>query len=137
MRHISKIIIHCSATVEGQDFNIDNIDRWHKARGWSSVGYHYVIRLDGTLEKGRKLKDIGAHAKYHNRESIGICYIGGLDEQKQPKDTRTPEQDITLVNLLTYLRGRFPDAKIIGHNEVSAKACPSFDVQEAYGWLND
>lgn len=73
MRTISEIIIHCSATVEGKDFFVKDIDRWHKQRGFKMVGYHFVIRLDGTIEQGRPLEMIGAHCTGHNAHSIGIC----------------------------------------------------------------
>ena len=89
MRYISEIIIHCSATKEGLDFNVNDLRRWHKAQGWKDVGYHFVITLDGTIEQGRALEEIGSHTKGHNAHSIGICYIGGLDKNGKPKDTRT------------------------------------------------
>jgi N-acetylmuramoyl-L-alanine amidase len=132
MREIREIIIHCSATPENKSFTAKDIDTWHRQRGYNGIGYHYVIRLDGSVENGRGLEQIGAHAYGHNAFSIGICYIGGCDEKMNPKDTRTPEQVVSLIKLLKVLRQKYPNAKIIGHNEVSDKACPSFDVQE---WL--
>lgn len=84
-RKISEIIIHCADTPEGRDDSIEDIRRWHKARNFKDVGYHYVIRLDGTLEKGRMIEDVGAHCTGHNAESIGICYIGG-----KTADMKTP-----------------------------------------------
>lgn len=138
MRKIKEIIIHCSATQEGKDFGAKHIRRWHmNGNGWSDIGYHYVITLNGMVQLGRDESVIGAHAKGHNKHSIGICYIGGIDVQGNPKDTRTPQQDAALVNLLKILKEKYPEAHIMGHNEVSGKACPSFDVQEAYGWLNE
>lgn len=89
MRYINEIIIHCSDTKEGLDFNANDIDRWHKQKGWKRIGYHYVILLNGTIEQGRELEAVGAHTKGHNAHSIGICYIGGLDKNGKPKDTRT------------------------------------------------
>ena len=89
MRFISEIIIHCSATKETLDFNVNDLRRWHKAQGWKDVGYHFVITLDGTIEQGRALEEIGSHTKGHNAHSIGIVYIGGLDKNGKPKDTRT------------------------------------------------
>jgi N-acetylmuramoyl-L-alanine amidase len=132
MREIREIIIHCSATPENKSFTAKDIDTWHRQRGYNGIGYHYVIRLDGSIENGRGLEQIGAHAYGHNAFSIGICYIGGCDEKMNPKDTRTPEQTVSLIKLLQVLRQKYPNAKIIGHNEISDKACPSFDVQE---WL--
>ena len=101
MRKVDKIIIHCSATKEGQDFNANDINNWHNAKGWNGIGYHYVIKLDGTVEQGRPVEISGAHTKGHNKGSIGVCYIGGLDANGKAKDTRTPEQ----VNSLRVLIG--------------------------------
>lgn len=129
MRPIEKVIIHCSATPEGRHHDVHDIRRWHKARGWSDCGYHYVILLDGTIQQGRPLQRAGAHTKGFNSKSIGVCYIGGVDASMKPKDTRTLEQKEalkTLLNSLKMLYGRFT---VHGHNEFSAKACPSFNVQ--------
>ena len=108
MRRINKIIIHCAATVEGADFDWTDIDKWHKKRGWSGIGYHYVITLDGKIQSGRPLKKIGAHAKGFNRNSIGVCYIGGLDGERKPKDTRTDAQKKALIDLLSWLKIEHP-----------------------------
>jgi len=133
MREIDKIIIHCSATKEGQEISEETIDEWHKARGWKGIGYHYVIGLDGIIEYGRPITETGAHVKNHNKGSIGICYIGGLDSvSKTAKDTRTPEQIATLLELLRVLKKLHPNATIHGHNEFSAKACPCFDAYNEY-----
>ena len=88
MRQINDIIVHCSATKEGRDYTVADIDRWHKARGWRCIGYHYVIYRDGSVHAGRPVEQIGAHVTNHNANSIGICYIGGLDASGNPKDTR-------------------------------------------------
>lgn len=131
MRRISEIIVHCSATAEGKDFTVQDITRWHKARGFRTIGYHYVIYRDGSIHQGRPLSEIGAHASGHNAQSIGVCYIGGCAANgKTPKDTRTPEQKKALRNLLQSLREKFPKATIHGHREFANKACPSFDVAE-------
>lgn len=133
MREIDKIIIHCSATIEGQEISAATIDEWHKARGWRGIGYHYVVGLDGMIEYGRPITETGAHVKNHNKGSIGICYIGGLDSvSKTAKDTRTPEQIATLLELLRVLKKLHPNATIHGHNEFSAKACPCFDAHNEY-----
>lgn len=130
MREINEIILHCSATKEGKEYHARHIDTWHRARGFAKIGYHYVITLDGKLEKGRALDEVGAHALGHNLNSIGICYIGGLDDCGNPKDTRTNQQKFALSCLLTQLHARWPHARIIGHCEVAKKACPCFDVSE-------
>ena len=135
MRKITEIIIHCAATKDGAKFTAEDIDRWHKQRGFDRIGYHYVIDLDGTIEPGRDLDCIGAHCKGHNVNSIGICYIGGVDANLKPKDTRTPEQKSSLLLLLKFLRAKFPDAKIYGHRDFSDKACPSFDAKTEYANL--
>lgn len=128
MRDIDMIIWHCAATKEGQDFTVDDIRSWHKAKGWSDIGYHYVIELDGTVKNGRPVAVVGAHVKGKNAHSIGICYVGGLDRNGDPKDTRTPEQKRALYELTTTLRNRFPGATVHGHNEFANKACPCFDA---------
>lgn len=134
MRKIDKIIIHCSATPEGKDFDWTDIDRWHKQRGWSGIGYHYVIKLNGNIQSGRALEKIGAHAKGYNRKSIGVCYIGGVDNKLRPKDTRTPEQKKALIDLLNFLKLEHPEAEILGHRDLPnvTKACPSFHAYEEY-----
>lgn len=132
-RTIDTIIIHCSATKANQDIGAKEIDRWHRARGWLKIGYHLVIRRDGTTEFGRPLHQAGAHAKDHNANSIGICLVGGLSTRGRPYMNFNDEQMITLLHWLREYRKQFPGARIIGHNEVNPqKACPSFDVQ---AWL--
>ncbi|MBQ0023122.1 MAG: N-acetylmuramoyl-L-alanine amidase [Prevotellaceae bacterium] len=129
MREITEIIIHCSATAEGKDFGAADIDRWHKNRGWSCIGYHFVVRLDGTVEQGRQMRMAGAHCAGHNMCSIGVCYIGGCAaDGVTPKDTRTEAQKRALKNIVTVLKACYPNATIHGHREFSAKACPCFDV---------
>jgi N-acetylmuramoyl-L-alanine amidase len=136
MRNINLIIIHCSATKEGQNFHLKDIDRWHRERGYKKVGYHYVIDLDGTVEKGRDESEIGAHCQGKNKNSIGICYVGGLDINGKPKDTRTKEQKEALWNLLRELLVKYPKATIHGHRDFANKACPSFDVSKEYDIIN-
>jgi len=134
MREINKIIIHCSATPEGREHDVEDIRAWHKARGWKNVGYHYVIKLDGTIQVGRNLRQQGAHAYGHNADSIGICYIGGMTKGgKKAKDTRTKAQKQSMAQLVWQLNEEFGgNLEVIGHNEVSNKACPSFDVSEDF-----
>ena len=137
MRTIDKIILHCAATKEGRDIKTETIKSWHvKGNGWSDIGYHYVIELDGTVKKGRPIYRSGAHTKGHNTGSIGVCYIGGIDIEKKPKDTRTEAQRNAMDELINELLVEYPNATIHGHNEFSAKSCPSFDVQKEYGAPN-
>lgn len=132
MRNINEIIIHCSATPEGKHFTAKDIDQWHKQRGFSGIGYHFVVLLDGTIEKGRPIEKVGAHVAGRNTGTIGICYIGGLTKDgKTPKDTRTPQQKQSLINLCKSLISNYPPIKrISGHNEYAKKACPSFNVRK-------
>lgn len=134
-RKIDRIILHSTATPEGRDVDAETITRWHKNKGWSTIGYHYVVKLDGTIENGRSVHDIGAHARGYNRTSIGVVYVGGCDDEMQPKDTRTVEQCMALANLLEALLDLYPNATLHGHNEFAQKACPSFNVQEEYSFL--
>ena len=133
MRKINKIIIHCSATPEGRDVSPEEIKRWHvEERGWSDVGYHFIITIDGVVHSGRTIEIQGAHTKGHNSESIGVCYVGGMDkEMKYAKDTRTEEQKESLINLICELKDIY-DCKVYGHNNFSNKECPSFDAKNEY-----
>lgn len=131
-RAITEIIIHCSATPPEMDIGRKEIDLWHRKRGWLMIGYHRVIRRDGTIEVGRKIEMAGAHARGHNKQSIGICLVGGVNGNGKPDDNFEREQRAALFNLVGELHGRWPEARILGHNEISHKACPSFDVQ---AWL--
>jgi N-acetylmuramoyl-L-alanine amidase len=134
-RKISEIIVHCSATPAGRDVRAADINAWHKKRGFKCIGYHYVIKLDGTVERGRSESTIGAHCLGHNVNSIGVCYVGGCDADMSPCDTRTDAQKQSLLALLADLRRRYPDAKIYGHRDFAAKACPSFDATAEYSNL--
>lgn len=132
MRKINLIIIHCTATIEGRDYTVSTIDSWHRQRGFDCIGYHYVIYRDGTVHIGRSIYKVGAHCKGHNANSIGVCYVGGVGKDGNPKDTRTPQQRDALVNLLMRLKRQFPQAVIRGHRDFAAKACPSFDATAEY-----
>jgi N-acetylmuramoyl-L-alanine amidase len=134
-REISKIIVHCSATREEQPVSVETIRKWHKLRGWSDIGYHYIVDLNGQVHAGRDVSRVGAHVKGHNTGSVGVCYIGGLDKDGEPKDTRTFEQDVALTYLLKLLTHQYEGSTLHGHNEFSSKACPCFDVQAEYGWI--
>lgn len=160
-RRIDKLIIHCSAVGPKQTSSARQIDAWHRAKGWQMIGYHYVIRRDGSIEIGRPADMIGAHTSGQNANSLGICYEGGLVEMKElknekmkeltptdghssllipnsslkPADTRTPEQKATLLALLKHLKTLYPNATIHGHNEFARKACPCFDARSEYAEL--
>lgn len=135
MRRIDELIIHCSATRPDQSCTVDDIERWHKERGFSGIGYHYVIYRDGTVHNGRRLECQGAHCKGHNAHSVGICYVGGLDGAGRPADTRTTCQKSALTKLLKFLKAKFPGAAIHGHNEFANKDCPCFDAAVEYRML--
>ena len=151
---VDAIIIHCSATREGQDIGAKEIDAMHKQRGFNGIGYHYVVRLDGKVEKGRNETAIGAHCntkgfskESYNRHSIGICYVGGLDKAGKAKDTRTPEQKAALIDLINDICKRYPIVELLGHRDTSPdkngsgeiepcefiKMCPCYDVRAEYG----
>ena len=147
-RRIDRIIIHCSAVRPDQTSSARQIDQWHRARGWKMIGYHYVIRRDGTVEKGRPEEMVGAHTKGINSHSIAICYEGGLAPVRSnpaakkpsavtyvPADTRTPEQKAALIKLIRELKTRYPNATVHGHNEFAQKACPCFPARDEYSEL--
>lgn len=145
-RTIRKLIVHCAATPEGEDYSVDTIDHSHKSRNFSYyidpdtkqkryIGYHYIVLRDGKIERCRPENVRGCHTSNHNYDSIGVCYIGGCpprkvkDWNKQGKDTRTDEQKSSLVSLLKELKAKYPKAEIYGHRDFAAKACPSFDAE--------
>jgi N-acetyl-anhydromuramyl-L-alanine amidase AmpD len=150
---IDAIVIHCSATRAGQDVHASDIDKWHKERGFKCIGYNYVIDLDGTVEIGRPLTMDGAHCntaglsgRSYNKHSIGICYVGGLDENGDAADTRTDAQKIALANLIAKLEMEYNIVDVLGHRDASPdkngdgvisknewiKMCPCFDVKSEF-----
>lgn len=136
MRKIEKIIIHCTATPEGRHHTAADIRKWHLARGFTNIGYHYIVQLDGTIEPGRAEAMPGAHTLGHNADSIGVCYVGGLNQLMKPKDTRTPDQKASLLHLIKILKQRYPDVKIFGHRDFEKnKECPCFDPKLEYSNL--
>lgn len=135
MRKITEIIVHCTATPAGREVSVAEVDSWHKARGFQMIGYHYLIHLDGSVEPGRAVEMAGAHCLGHNRNSIGVAYVGGVDRQGHPADTRTAAQRSALRRLLGELAVRYSDARIHGHRDFAAKACPSFDATIEYADL--
>lgn len=140
------LVVHCSATRASASVCAADIRRWHLARGWVDIGYHYVICRDGTVETGRAESAAGAHVRGFNHASIGICLVGGLDADGKPENNFTDEQFAQLHTLLGELKARYPNAEIRGHRDFSPdlnkdgritanefyKACPCFDVRE---WL--
>lgn len=146
MGKLQYLVIHCTATPEGREVSSDEIRHWHTdpvsqgGRGWRQVGYTDMIHLDGTVERLVDNNEDGNvdpweitnGAKGYNSVSRHVVYVGGVDSAGVPKDTRTPEQQTALEAYVESFHERFPDVKIVGHNELAAKACPSFDVQE---WL--
>lgn len=141
-RYINELIIHCSATPEGCDYTVEDIRKWHKSSGWSDIGYHYVVYRNGTVVNGRDVDLVGAHCAKggHNQHSIGICYIGGVENKpgipvhlQKPKDTRTEAQKMALLSLLIDLKKLYPSATIWGHHDFDkGKDCPSFDARAEY-----
>ena len=136
MRQIEWLVVHCSATMAKMDIGVHEIDRWHKDRGWAGIGYHYVIRRNGKIEKGRTEDKVGAHVKGYNSDSIGVCVVGGIDEQGHSEANYTPAQYHSLRQLLTDLKSRYPVAKLRGHRDFPNvhKSCPCFDVR---AWWDD
>ena len=139
MRQINKLIVHCSATREGKNITVETIKKWHvEGNGWSDIGYHFYIDLEGNIFKGRDIAKMGAHCKGHNRNSIGICYCGGVEaDGKTPKDTRNYQQTEALLCVLRTLKAMYPEAKIHSHKDFARKACPSFDATKEYEDINN
>ena len=152
-QNIDAIVIHCTASKAGQDIRAADIDKQHQERGFAMIGYNYVVDLDGTVEDGRPLSRDGAHCntaglsgKSYNKHSIGIVYVGGLDENGNPADTRTPEQKQALADLVYRLINEYPIVEVIGHRDASPdkngngkiernewiKQCPCFDVRAEF-----
>ncbi len=130
-RFVDTLIIHCAATTPEMNIGAKEIREWHLQRGWADIGYHYIIKRDGTVEKGRPLENIGAHVKGHNRGSIGVCLVGGVDTAGKPKNNFTAPQWLALDRMIDQFKKDYPNGKIHGHNEFEKnKACPSFDVQK-------
>lgn len=145
---INFIVIHCSATKADHNIGASDIAKWHRARGWKNIGYHFVIKRSGHIDLGRPLNQEGAHTKGVNFESWGICLAGGIDEDGKPENNFTKLQFNALRKLLAVLVLMTPGAIITGHRDFSPdinndgiieewewmKSCPCFDVAE---WLAD
>ena len=132
MRTIKRIILHCTATREGQPVSVEDVTRWHIARGFSTIGYHYLIDLEGRTLEGREERLPGAHCKGLNATSIGVCYVGGVNSEGIPEDTRTESQKEALFQLCEFLQKKYniPDCEIHCHNEFARKACPCFSQEK-------
>lgn len=136
MRTITEIIVHSTATPKGMNATAQDIDRWHRKKGYDCIGYHFVILRNGQIERGRAIEKDGAHCKGHNFNTIGVAYVGGLNEDKQSADTRTGAQKIALNILLGDLMKQHPTIrKISGHRDYCNTACPSFDASAEYQHL--
>lgn len=122
------LVIHCSATPAHMNIGVEEINRWHVERGFNQVGYHFIIRRDGVVQRGRPEAVIGAHTLGYNVNSLGICMVGGTDKKGRPENNFTSQQWIALYNLCTKLTNKYTINAIRGHNEVDTKACPSFSV---------
>lgn len=146
-KNTTQIIIHCTGGYASEKTTVETIHNMHLKNGWSGIGYHFLITVDGKVWQGRPDDTIGAHAAPLNNNSIGICYVGGLSQDKKHVDTRTPEQKKAMDELVAYLVEKYPSiVRIIGHRDISPdldgdgiiepnefiKSCPCFDVIPEY-----
>lgn len=143
------LVWHCTATPEGEEHTVKEIDGWHRARGFKKVGYHRVIHLDGTVSEGRSEEEVGAHVAGHNVGSIGYSYVGGVDKNGKPKDTRTDDQKTTMLGLTERAIAKYNLKRVLGHRDLSPdldgdgeieayewiKVCPCFEAMKEYGHL--
>lgn len=142
LKEVEYLVIHCAATPPGMDIGAKEIDRWHRERGYFQIGYHFVIRRNGIVEKGRDSNVPGAHVRGYNERSLGICMVGGVKQGDVTKaeNNFTPQQFAALKELLITLKASHPKAQIVGHRDLQAKdhaktkECPSFEVAD---WLNE
>ena len=123
------IFVHCSATKPEMDIGVETIRMWHKQQGWLDVGYHFIIKRDGTVEEGRPVNVVGSHVKDWNSRSVGVCLVGGIDAKGKFEANFTQAQMNALRNKLEELMRQYPGAALMAHHSVAAKACPSFDVK--------
>ena len=143
MRTINLLVIHCTATRQGVDYTVEDIRKWHKQRGFRDIGYHFLIGIDGKIHNGRPIEQSGAHAKGYNTNSVGISYVGGLDSNNKPSDTRTTAQIYALKSIVDVLSIIYDVEKVVGHRDLSVdmngdgvitpsewmKSCPCFNVE--------
>lgn len=131
MREINHLVVHCSYTPPSMDIGADEVRQWHKDKGWRDIGYHYVIRRNGSVEKGRPEDEVGAHAKGYNLDSIGICLIGGKKSGEEKAEFNfTMKQLMALDHLIKIKLKDYPGSMVSGHNQLSSKSCPCFNVPE-------
>ena len=137
LKEVKYLVVHCTATKLSQRVSVEDIDRWHKARGWSGIGYHWYVDRDGHIFPGRSEREAGAHVIGYNHCSIGICYEGGLDEQGNSADTRTPAQKSALLFIIKDLKQSYPNAIVLGHRDFPGvhKDCPCFDAKTEYSYI--
>ena len=130
-RNTDWIVLHCSATRPVQDIGVREIRSWHKAKGWRDVGYHFVIRRDGSVERGRGVDEVGSHVQGRNSRSVGICLVGGIDDNMRAANNFTRQQWAALKTLVADLSKRYPNARVLGHRDFPGvtKACPCFDAR--------
>ena len=131
LKEVKYLVVHCTATQLSQRVSVEDLDSWHKAKGWSGIGYHWYIDRDGHIFPGRSENEVGAHV---NHCSIGICYEGGINEKGEDDDTRTEKQKAALLFILKDLKKSYPKAIILGHRDFKGvtKKCPCFDAMEEY-----
>jgi N-acetylmuramoyl-L-alanine amidase len=124
------IVIHAADTYKRMDIGAKEIDRWHRDRGFfNGIGYHFVIRRNGLVEKGRPQDSLGAHVEGYNSRSLGVCMVGGRSDKDTPEDNFTKEQYKSLLDLVIQLKHTYPKAIVLGHRELNKhKACPCFDA---------
>lgn len=135
MRKINELIWHCTATPEGREVSRGEIDRWHKDRGWSGIGYHKVVHLDGSVSEGRPESQVGAHVGGRNATTIGYVYVGGITKDGKSKDTRTAAQKATMLRLTKEAIARYGLKLVSGHHDYAAKDCPCFPARKEYAPL--
>lgn len=137
LKEVKYLVVHCTATRLSQRVSVEDIDRWHKAQGWSGIGYHWYVDRDGHIFPGRSEREAGAHVIGYNHCSIGICYEGGLDEQGNSADTRTPAQKAALLFIIKDLKQSYPNAIVLGHRDFPGvhKDCPCFDAKTEYSYI--
>ena len=137
LKEVKYLVVHCTATRLSQRVSVEDIDCWHKAKGWSGIGYHWYVDRDGHIFPGRSEREAGAHVIGYNHCSIGICYEGGLDEQGNSADTRTPAQKAALLFIIKDLKQSYPHAVVLGHRDFPGvhKDCPCFDAKTEYSYI--
>lgn len=137
-RQIDYIVVHCSATYARMNWGAAEIEDVHvNQNGWSHIGYHYVIKRDGEIQQPLGINTPGIHARGFNRNSIAVCWIGGLADNNEPEDNRTHDQKLSLMDTLEVLKSYYPDAQVVGHCDLPGvtKACPCFNVKKEFNYL--